>query len=404
MTEGLKSALKSIWGNKVRSLLTVLGIVIGVTSVVTLVSLGQGLKNEVTKLIQGFGSNIVFVVGGKIDTDNPQAMQSVNPANFISGDVITNQDLNTIEKTDGVEYVSPMSLVPGSVKYEDKLATPIVFGTNPEFSEAVNVLKVSEGRFFTDQDDNFVALVDKVVKKNLVGDGDIVDKTIQVANRNFKVIGVLTFDTGESVFGNQFSNMVVIPQSGAKILNDNQEKILRVVVKISDNYDVNKAKSDIKDQILKNHNNEEDFSVLTQDDMLSLLDTLLSLVTTMVSAIAAISLVVGGIGIMNIMLVTVTERTKEIGLRKAVGATKFEIGLQFLIEAVIITLLGGLIALIISFIFGQVVAAQTSITPDITPSIILIALGVSTVVGIIFGLWPALRAAKKDPIEALHYE
>lgn len=404
MTEGFKSALKSIWGNKIRSLLTVLGIVIGVTSVVTLVSLGQGLKNEVTKLIQGFGSNIVFVVGGKIDTENPQAMQSVNPANFISGDVITRNDLDTIEKIEGVEYVAPMSLVPGSVKYEDNLVTPVVFGTNSQFSEAVNVLKVSEGRFFTDQDDSFVALVDKVVQKNLAEDGDIVNKTIKIANHDFKVIGVLAFDAGESVFGNQFSNMVVIPQAGAKALNDNQEKILRVVVKINDNYDVNAVKSNIFNKILENHNNEEDFSVLTQDDMLSLLDTLLGLVTTMVSAIAAISLVVGGIGIMNIMLVTVTERTKEIGLRKAVGATKLEIALQFLIEAVIITLLGGLIALVISFIFSQIVAAQTSIAPDITPSIIFIALGVSAVVGIIFGLWPALRAANKDPIEALHYE
>ncbi len=156
--------------------------------------------------------------------------------------------------------------------------------------------------------------------------------------------------------------------------------------------------------MLKNHNNEENFSVLTQDDLLGLFDQFLSLATTMVTAIAAISLVVGGIGIMNIMLITVTERTREIGLRKAVGASKGAILSQFLIEAIIITLLGGLLGLAISFVATYIISAKSSLNPEITASTITLALGISTVIGILFGLWPAMRAAQKDPIEALRRE
>lgn len=403
MIEGFKSALRSIWSNKIRSLLTVLGIVIGVTAVTTLVSLGQGLKNEIANLVQGFGSNIIFVVGGKIDTEDPQAMSTANPANFISGDVITSEDVLSIKEIEGVEYVAPMSLVAGAVKYQDNLITPIIFGSTPEFIKALNVIKIKEGRFLEDED-KFIAVIDNVVKENLFKDMNALGETILISNQKFEIVGIWEYDAAESVFGNQFSNMVTIPQEAATFLNDDREQIHRTVVKVAGNKDVNEAKDEIFNKILENHDGEEDFSVLTQDDMLSLLDSLLSLVTTAVSAIAAISLVVGGIGIMNIMLVTVTERTKEIGLRKAVGATKLNIALQFLIEAVIITVIGGVIALGISFVFGFVVASQTGISPDITLDLIIIALGISTIVGIIFGLWPALRAANKDPIEALHYE
>lgn len=401
MIEGFKSAMRSIWSNKVRSLLTVLGIVIGVTAVTTLVSLGQGLRNEVTNLVQGLGSNIVFVVGGNLDTENPQAFS--NPSNFISGDVLKVRDAETASEIDGVESVSPMSLVSASIKYEGELVLPMTFGTNSDFINSFEIVKVKEGRFFEDNEKN-VAVIDGVVKEALVGDGDIVGEMVIVDKIEFEIVGVIGIETAESIFGSEFSNMLLVPFDAATELNSGKEEIFRMIIDVADDYDVNEVRDNIYNGILENHEGEEDFSVLTQDDMLALLDSLLGLVTTMVTAIAAISLVVGGIGIMNIMLVTVTERTKEIGLRKAVGATKTSIALQFLIEAIVITSIGGALALGISFIFGFVVAAQTDITPDITLDLILIALGVSTTIGIVFGLWPALRAAKKDPIEALHYE
>ena len=187
-------------------------------------------------------------------------------------------------------------------------------------------------------------------------------------------------------------------------MNKGTIAINEIIVKAADDANVPNVKTNIKKKVLALHQGEENFSVLTQDDVLKLFDQFLSLATTLVSAIAAVSLVVGGIGIMNIMLVTVTERTKEIGLRKAVGATKSAIALQFLIEAVFVTVIGGSIGLAISFGVGMLVAAKTPLSPSITPNVVIIALGLSTVIGIIFGLWPALRAASKDPIEALRYE
>jgi len=164
------------------------------------------------------------------------------------------------------------------------------------------------------------------------------------------------------------------------------------------------VKEAVHEAVLEAHDGEDDFSVLTQEDLLDLFDQFLSLATTMVTAIAAISLIVGGIGIMNIMLITVTERTKEIGLRKAVGASRSAILFQFLVEAIIITLLGGVIGLAIAFLATSLISANSTLTPEITPYVIVLALGISTLIGILFGIWPALQAAKKDPIEALRHE
>ena len=177
-----------------------------------------------------------------------------------------------------------------------------------------------------------------------------------------------------------------------------------MVAKIDDSANIDATKKEMNKQILANHKGQEDFTVLTSDDLVGLLNTFITLITTFMSAIAAISLLVGGIGIMNIMLVTVTERTKEIGLRKAVGATNAAILIQFLIEAVVITFAGALIGLIAAFAADLIIRLKTELVPVITSSTIIFAVSVSVGIGVIFGLWPAVRAAKKDPIEALRYE
>lgn len=402
MIEAIKSAVTSILHNKVRSILTVLGVVIGVASVTILVSLGQGLKNDVSGLIRGFGSNLMFVVAGKVDTKG--GSQATNPANFVAGDILTTKDIDAIKKVKGVTSVAPMALVAGVASSGGKPIAATLIGTYPNFNEAIQVLKIKDGKMFTSNADGNVIVIGPKLKTTIFGDGNAIGNSFQINKEDFKVIGVFDQVTASSVFGNQFDTIAVMPFDTATRLNKGKVNINRIVIKAADNAKVKDVKKDVTKAILDSHAGEDNFTVLTQDDILGLFDQFLTLATTLVSAIAAISLIVGGIGIMNIMLVTVTERTKEIGLRKAVGATKFDIALQFLVEAIIITLMGGLIGLAISFGVGQIVAAKTSLHPAITIGTIATALGVSTVIGVIFGLWPALRAAGKDPIQALRYE
>lgn len=400
--ESIKTALVSIWSNKIRSMLTVLGIVIGVASVTILVSLGQGLKDEVSGLIRGFGSNLIFVSPGKLDTNSGASISG--GSGTMAGDVLTTADAEAIKRISGVAETSPMSLVNATASYENTALSAVVTGAYPNFDEAVDVIKLEKGKMFNSASSGNVVVIGPKLKTEAFGDTDALGKTILINKTSFTVVGVIGEISASSIFGSQFNSLAVIPFDTATQMNKGTIAINEIIVKAADDANVPNVKTDIKKKVLALHQGEENFSVLTQDDVLKLFDQFLSLATTLVSAIAAISLVVGGIGIMNIMLVTVTERTKEIGLRKAVGATKSAIALQFLIEAVFVTVIGGLIGLAISFGVGMLVAAKTPLSPSITPNVVIIALGLSTVIGIIFGLWPALRAASKDPIEALRYE
>ena len=238
---------------------------------------------------------------------------------------------------------------------------------------------------------------------NLVIRFKIVD-TIKVGQTDFKVVGVIKKPKTTSVFGSDFDNMAVIPFDAATKLNKDQVKIFRIIAKARGDADVKEVQAEIKKAILKNHNNTEDFTVLTQDDILDVFGQFLNLATAMVSAIAAISLIVGGIGIMNIMLVTVTERTKEIGLRKAIGAKKRDINIQFLTEAVMLTFLGGFIGIVLGWTIAFGISYFNIIQTSVSLSSVLLAFGVSATIGIVFGYYPARRAAELNPIDALRFE
>lgn len=418
--ESIILALSSIWANKARSFLTMLGVIIGISSVVSLMAMGEGVKKEVEKTINDIGTNMVFIFGGNIqikqENIQPTANQKSsggmgmaggfgNPASLISGDILKYEDAEEIRKIKGVEAVTPISLVAGTLKKDDYISTSTIAGSESDIAKITTGFALETGRFFNNEDfEKNVIVVGNTARVQLFGNKtDIIGEKVKINQEEFEIIGLLKKSTVSSLFGDTFDSIALIPYSTAKKMNNNKDKILRIMLKVADGYNIKDVAKSVNDNMLLRHS-KEDFTVMTQDDALGMYDTILNLLTAFISAIAAISLVVGGVGIMNIMLVSVTERTKEIGLRKAVGATNWAILLQFLIEAIMISLIAGLLSLALVQIISIIIEKQLNIQPVITPYALLLSISVCIIVGLVFGLAPAVRAARKNPIEALRYE
>lgn len=406
-TEAIRISLTAIWANKLRSFLTMLGMIIGISSVVSLISIGEGVKKDISRQITDLGSNLLFIVPGKMDTTGSSSSFNANPANLMSGNILTKKDFESIKKIEGVNDVSPMSLVPGIIKYQEKtLDSAMAVGLNPSAQTIMTGYDLEQGRFIqeSDSDKNVVVLGAAVAESLFESPKEAIGQKIHVGQNEMVIIGTIKASNTSSIFGeNEMSNICAIPLETANRIIGTYS-ISRIIAQAENADDILNIKTKIEEQILKNHGGTEDFSVMTQDDMLNFMDIILQMMTALITAIAAISLVVGGIGIMNIMLVSVSERTHEIGLRKAVGATKTDISTQFLIESIVISVVGAIIGLIISTISALLVAKFSVLKPEITLNSIILAVGVSFGVGIIFGLLPALYAARKNPIEALRWE
>lgn len=398
--EIFRLSFTALRANKVRSILTMLGIIIGVMSVILLISLGSGLKNYITQQFEQLGANTIYIMPGRSGIEEGGFGQGM--PNF-AGSKLTMEHYQELKRLGGVIVdAAPSIELPASIKYGNKSRYSNVDGATENLLK-INNINIGEGRGIMRADVNRsrkVAVIGPIVKEKLFDNNDPMGKKILVGDRRYEVIGV-TESIGSGLFGGgDPDNNVYIPITSA-MDQFGLDNVQVISVKVKDKNDIDEGKALIKKFMLRKLD-EDDFSVVDMSSMLEAINSILGVLTITLGGIAGISLLVGGIGIMNIMLVSVTERTKEIGLRKAVGAKSSDILLQFLTEAVVLCLLGGALGITLGYL-GSLIA--TKFIPAVVPLwAVLLAFGFSATVGIVFGVAPAYKASKLDPIEALRYE
>ena len=400
--ESFLMAWASLIANKMRSLLTMLGIIIGVAAVIALVSIGNGVKQDIEDSISSLGSNLLVVLPGAPRTPGARPSQGSMKSLKIS-------DYEAIAKLEGVKAASPMTNGSYVVIYQNKNWTTSVAGVNANFQD-VNNWTMTSGRFFSDknvQNRERVAVVGQTVVKNLFADEDPVGKEIRVKNIPFRVIGVLK-SKGNGTMGNDQDDTVLIPYTTSMERVEGIDYLRRVYVVAKDDGGIDRLQADIENLLRVRHNikdtNLDDFNIQNMKSIMETVAQTTGTFTLFLGAVAAISLVVGGIGIMNIMLVSVTERTREIGVRKALGATYSVIVTQFLIEAVVISLMGGFIGIAFGIGASKVIGMVSGMSTIVSVPTIIMSFAFSMAIGLIFGIYPARKAAKLNPIDALHYE
>ena len=400
-------ALESLSGNKLRSGLTVLGIVIGVAAVIAMLAVGRGAQESITGSISGIGTNLVFVFRGSPD----RTVRNARPITL--GDA---QAIADLFQAPSVERVAPMLQVNTTVSFGGNQVAPEIVGATPDYFPVRNYA-LTEGEFISEEHmlgRASVALIGPEVADKLFERREgLVGETIRIDGQPFRIIGVLA-SKGGGAFGSE-DNRVIIPLTTAQarlMRRATRDQVDMLLVQSISAESVPQTVQEISDILRERHRSEigaDDFTVFTQQDFLSTASTITGVLTIFLGGIAAISLLVGGIGIMNIMLVSVTERTREIGLRKALGARRRDILIQFLTESSMLSLIGGIIGIIfgwlIAYAVGQVAAANdTAFTPVVRVDAVALATIFSAAVGLFFGIYPSNRAASLEPVEALRYE
>lgn len=398
----LHETYTALSANKVRSGLTMLGIIIGISSVIAMISIGQGAKSSIQSSIESLGSNILTIYPGAL-----QPGRGIVSSGRGAAQSLKNEDVDVIRDIQGISLIGPeLDRRFQIVSSTGNNTNSLVIGTVTDYYEIRN-MAVSDGSFFNENHENSiakVAVLGPTVAKDLFGeDTEIIGKTIRINGISFKVIGLLEAKGGAG-FANQ-DDMLFVPLSTMQKILTGVDYLSSIAISVINKDDMTSIQDQATSLLIKKHRvDEADFSIISQADILGTLTQITDSFTIFLSAIASISLVVGGIGIMNMMLTTVTERTREIGLRKAIGAKKSDIRFQFLIEAIVLTFVGGIVGVILGIMVSLAVSSLGIIKTSISIPSIFLAFGVSAFIGIIFGYYPARRASNLNPIEALRYE
>lgn len=402
MGELLKLSFRSLQTNLLRSFLTMLGIMIGVATVIAMISIGQGTNDQVTSQIQSLGSNLITVT----------ASSSSGQGGTGSDAALKLADADPISKIDTVKYVAPVMQATGQFKNGANLASTSVIGTTPSYAD-IKSWETDIGRFFTEDevtDKAKVVVLGTTTAENLFGKAgfDAIGSIVKINNIPFRVIGVLKSkgSSGSADLDDTAIAPITTVQSRFQS-GSSRNAIRQILVEAKSPGAIQSTMALMEYTMRQSHklgSGEDDFKVQSQEDVLSSAESVTKTLTLFLGGVAAISLLVGGIGIMNIMLVSVTERTREIGTRKAIGAKEGTILSQFLVESVTLAILGGVIGVLLGFGGSKLVGNMMSIKTAISLNSVLLAVGFSACIGIVFGVFPARKAAKLDPIEALRYE
>ena len=398
--ETFKVAFEAIISNKVRSGLTMLGVIIGVLAVILLVSIGEGARIYITKELTGLGTNLLIITPGKTTTSGGFHPPSAGTVRKLTYDDSLALRRRAWLLTDAV----PIVLGTGKVKYQNKFRDTTIIGTTAEF-ERVRNLFVDTGSYVTQADVDSkakIAVLGRKVKDELFGAESPLGKVVMLSDARYRVVGVMR-KKGMSL-GWDVDDVVFIPVTSGQELFDT-DAIFEIIASTPRAEDTDRAIGQIKDILTRRHAHKEDFTIMTQGAMLATMNTILGVLTAVLGGIAGISLLVGGIGIMNIMLVSVRERTREIGIRKAIGARNKDIMAQFLIEAMTLSAAGGVIGIALGAGISLLIPVFVTVLPtSVSLWSILLAFFFSVAVGVFFGVYPARKAALQDPIQALRYE